>query len=910
MSSPPGLPAPATGQTQAPAQSSLPADVKAWRRDHYYEARRAGDPRLKEAVTFLGKKFSLKATGNEKSADQAATLLLKVLKGDLPPQEPAATAAPAAGGMSGYPGGMEPPTSGPPPSIAPPGMPGSGTEPPRTKRKVKKIVQEYSRQGTPTGETKEIEVEVDEPESTPPGMPGGYGGTANPTGGSRLTDDTIKAIVEAFWVNGGKVARESLAGILAGTVASDSDAAATKAVLEALLESGTPASEATLLTAITQPDSIRPKPKTETSPSTGVATPPAGTVSPPDSSSMSPPSMTPPPPMSSDPSMMSSGYPGMGGMQGGKLSAADLQTLALAVAKPIAKQEFRVKLATALTEKKTAEEFRGALQRFLLDSNPENLAAQFILLKGDAIDAAAKATIGSYLTTYSSQALASLLGVPTLSLKGQQGAAAGAPVPMSGMPPSGPDAAMSSPPSIVPPTDASTPTPYMPPSSSYPGMGPGSTGAPQGISAIELAKQYAKDPDLAYRVGSQLWGGDFVGLVTSQLDEAPSLAAGASKIVLASTMPTDAVRAKLYEAIEKHWQEGPAALQAAGLGGAVLNDPGLLAIFKSLPRRDASQDRLTPLQMRARERRSSQGGAGGDPGTGAGQPGADDTRSRKKFGAKKPKAGEAAEPAAPAASQPMSGQPTPGQGVPGQQGGKSAEYLWMDASETLARAMCEQYAAAAKAAAEKGINVDKESRPIELPATANVTAEYHLDWPKGLAQPGALSSASPSVMTVHYVRLEQETSPVKIFGYFKRRMMRPVEHPATTGYWMESFRPLPKSDRKLSVDVLVTRKADLAPKQPGAAATPGVLGMPGAPGAPDAGAAPPSSGPYGAAGQQPGQRERTEWAEKNEVSELVVEILTVEVKSPSPPDEQAGAEDEEEGGSEKTPGKSKARTIE
>jgi len=890
MSSPPGLPGPATGQTQAPAQSSLPADVKAWRRDHYYEARRVGDPRLKEAVTFLGKKFSLKATGNEKSADQAATLLLKVLKGDLPPQE---AAAPASSGASYAPPGM-------PSSSSPSTEPSSGSVPPP---------------GVPSGPTPPPDMSTPPPgmpmESGYPGMPGGGVGVGQV---KPLDADTIKAVVGALWVNGGKVAKESLAGILAGTVASDSDVAATKAVLESLLESGTPASEAALLTAITQPDSIRPKPKTGTSPSTGIAPPSGEPVSSPDSSSMSPPSMTPPPPMPSDPAMMSSGYPGMGGMQGGKLSAADLQTLALAVAKPIAKQEFRVKLATALTEKRTAEEFRGALLRFLLDPNPENLAAQFLLLKGDAIDAAAKATIGSYLTTYSSQALASLLGVPTLSLKGSQGVAAGFPGPMSGMPPSGPDAAMSSPPSIVPPTDASAP-PSMPPSSpypgtsEYPGMGSGSTGASQGISIIELAKQYAKDPELAYRVGSQLWGGDFVALVTSQLDEIPSLGAGASKIVLASTMPTDAVRAKLYEAIQKHWQEGPAALQAAGLGGAVLNDPGLLAIFKSLPRRDVSQDRLTPLQMRARERRSSQG-AGGDPGAGGGQPGADDTKGRKKFGAKKPKVGEAAaEPAAPAAGQPISGQPMPGQGAPGPQSGKSAEYLWMNASESLARAMCEQYAAAAKAAAEKGISVDQKSRPIELPAAANVTAEYHLDWPKGLAQPDGLSGASPSAMTVHYVRLEQESSPVKIFGYFKRRIMRPVEHPATTGYWMESFRPLPKSDRKLSVDVLVTRKADLVAKQPGAAATPGALGMPGAPGAPDAGAGPASSGPYGAAGQQPGQRQQTEWAEKNEVSELVVEILTVEVKSPSPPEERPDADDEE-GGSEKTPGKSKSRTIE
>jgi len=244
----------------------------------------------------------------------------------------------------------------------------------------------------------------------------------------------------------------------------------------------------------------------------------------------------------------------------------------------------------------------------------------------------------------------------------------------------------------------------------------------------------------------------------------------------------------------------------------------------------------------------------------------------------------------------------------------------MDASESLVRAMCEQYAVAAKAAARKGVTIDENSRPLELPRGANVTAEYHLDWPKGLAQPNGLAGVSPDAMTVHYVRLEQESSPTKIFGYFRRRIMRPVEHPATTGYWMESFRPLPKSDRKLSVDILVTRKEDLSKKEAGAAGMPGAPGMPPAGATPAPGGPPPGAplgpGPYGF--QQPGQRDRSDRAEKNLVGELVVEILTVEVKSPSPIADRPGADDDEEAepektkGSEKTPGKakSKATTIE
>ena len=929
---PTGMPMPTMGQPQAAPQSNLPSDVKKWRRDDYYQARREGDPRLKDAVKYLGKKFSLKSTNNAKTADQAGTLLVRLLKGNLP--KPAAAEGAAAAGTSsaspGMPSSAMPSSPDMPSSAMPsPGMSPSSTPPPSM--------------GPPSPSP-------DMGYSGYPGMPGsGMGeGQVKP-----LAPDTLKAIVEALAVNGGKVAKEALSGVLAGTVTSDSDSVATHAALECLLKYRTAESEATLLTAITAPDSIRPKPKTDAKqPATG-STQPAGAYMPPDPT-MNPPAMGPQPGMtptdssSSYPGMPSPMYPGMGmpgGMQG-KLSAADLQTLALAVASPTATEGFRVQVASALAGKKPAAEFRGALQRFLLAPNPENLAAQFVLLRSDAIDAAAKATIGSYLTTFSSQALVALLGIPIQSLKRYEGAAqapgaaAGYPGPTSAMPYSG--AAGASPPaSPMPPPEASvmgpdpsSSSPY-PGMAGYPGMGPSSgTGAPQGLSVLDLAKQYAKDPDLAYRVGGHLWGKEFVGLMTSQLDGVQSLASGAPQVVLATTIPTDEIRAKLYQSLEMRWREGPAALVAAGLAGAVVSDPGLLAIVKSLPRRDVDQDRLTPLQQRSRERRSGQGGAagaGGDAGFGQpGQPGTDDAKSRKtKFGAKKAKGGQAppADAAAPLpgppmagppdGSQPMPGQPMPGQGLPGQQGGKSAEYLWMDVSELLVRAMCEQYAAAAKAAAQKGLTVDEDSRPIELPAKANVTAEYHLDWPKGLAQPNALSGVSPDAMTVHYVRLEQESSPVKIFAYFKRQIIRPVEHPATTGYWMESFRPLPRSDRKLSVDILVTRKEAAAKTQAGAQGAPAAGGYPAPAGMPS------SSGPYGAGApagaQQPGQRDRsTDWAQKNEVSELVVEILTVEVKSPSPIAERPGADEGEEpepekaGASEKTPGKakSKATTIE
>ena len=106
----------------------LPEEVSEWVRDDYYQARRARDPRLPEAVAYLGEHFA----GTE-NADEAAVLLTNLLKKSEEP-EPKRAAGPPSGypGMgpgampSGYPGPEGgPPTGYPGPEGGPPtGYPG------------------------------------------------------------------------------------------------------------------------------------------------------------------------------------------------------------------------------------------------------------------------------------------------------------------------------------------------------------------------------------------------------------------------------------------------------------------------------------------------------------------------------------------------------------------------------------------------------------------------------------------------------------------------------------------------------------------------------------------------------------------------------------------------------------------
>lgn len=451
------------------------------------------------------------------------------------------------------------------------------------------------------------------------------------------------------------------------------------------------------------------------------------------------------------------------------------------------------------------------------------------------------------------------------------------------------------------------------PGGAYPGMpgAPGGTaGLPSGLSVVELAKQYAKDPELAYRVGRQLWGSVFLPLALEKLDALPSLQKGAAEIMLASTVPLDSVRARLHQVLMNHHAEGPKPLEAAGLGGVVITDPGLLVVVKALPRKDLEPEKMTALQ---RYRRGAGQGAGAtmpagqDPKKGKG--------AAKKGAAAKPRPGEAGSEAPGIATPggPMAGPDGSAAFMGGQQTGQAPEYQWMDASEKLARAMCEWFAAAAAAAAKKGVEVSEDVRPIEIPASANVVAEYHFSWPKDLAKADGLTGVSPDPMMIHYIRMEQKTSPRKVFAYFRtgNRILRPAEHPVANGFWMESFRPVPGTDRQRSVDIFISKKELAAKEKPSdvSGGMPGMAGPGGYPGMPGPGEG--MSGPPGVpgpGGMQPGQRDP---AEKDEVGDLVVEILAVEVKSPAPMPDRAPADgDEGKEGAAPAKGKSKVTTVE
>lgn|GEM_PF-738499 len=881
-SAPPTMPGQAGQKVE-----DLPDDVTLWRKKDYYNARRVGDPRLTAAVTYLGEHFARMTSGSRN--ERAAVLLTRLLA--LEQSKGADRGGGASGPPSGYPGmtgssgGSSGPSSGGYPGSSPGGSyPGSSSG------------------GSYPGSS--------------PGGPGMYGpGSSGPAQPARpLSPEVIAAILDALAVNGSKPAWKTITEVLAGTFNSDSDRLAAEAALRALLTHLTTEGENLLLAILVAPEKVRAK-----GPGEGSGAGSRSPYSPSSGDSASYPGSSYPGssypgssyPGSSYPGSSYPGsgtYPGSGGYGGqGRFTATELQMRALALVEQLAPESFRTKVAKYYVDARTRAEHRGLLGRLLLASNPQNVSAQVLLHASPATDKEARATIERNFVSYSSGTLSMLLGVRFQPQVPQAGSGSGRgsgypgsggypssyPPPGSGMRPGGPSPENDDDGPSRSPTDSPygpQPSPYGAQSDTtggtmtYPGMVPGTQGTgygPRGPRGGLGRFGMGLDLDTSCRVAQQLWGAQFTTSLVAEFDQIDSLQQDAPRILLASTIPTDAVRAKLYQTLRHYHSDGPQALEDAGLGTAVFSDPGFLVVLKAMPRKDFTTKETPTRIFRSRRRPQGnqpgyQGGPEGASGYGRGQP---------------PAGGYG------------SGQPYSGQG-PGQPKSKELdkpEYAWMAASEDLVRSMCDQFHVAGKP--RRGIGstpVDlSEGRPVEIPTGSEVIvlSEYHFEWPKSLADPGKLTGVPLDAMVVHYVRIQGRSTPAKLLSYFKRKLGGPAEHPADVGYWLESVRSVEDTDHKRSIDVLIARREE---RDAGKAARPGSGSPPGpympnygpqaraadsdeAPGRAPYGSYPGSSGGARRPGQ-PGEK-----AEKDVTGDLIIEVLSVEIKNPSPGEETAKA---------------------
>ncbi len=268
------------------------------------------------------------------------------------------------------------------------------------------------------------------------------------------------------------------------------------------------------------------------------------------------------------------------------------------------------------------------------------------------------------------------------------------------------------------------------------------------------------------RMSQLLWGQWFVGQLEQRLAKVDSLADHVELIMLGATIPVDSMRAAVYEAIKDHWKEGPDSLDSARPDGKLVVDPVLLLSIKALPRSEARDTTRTPS-------RSSS------------------ARSSKRGGRSKTSVSETL------------------------QEQEKTQQAWMQTSEAMVRTWCQRLHAesqnrveAARLAgktpqAGHAVESLKNRAGLQLHQDAKVTAEYHHVYPGALAS--QLAGLPPGPVSVDYVRVEEEGKGVAMSGYYRRQLGVRDIRTLEDGGWIDLVRTVPQTDRKRSIDVLITR---------------------------------------------------------------------------------------------------------
>ena len=751
----------------------LPEEISEWVKEHYYQARKDGDPRLVEAVVHLGEQFA-----GTPQADTAAQLLTNLLEKSEEPEPKAGAKRPPTGtpGMEEGMTGMEE------------GMP--AMEEDMAGMEADMAAMEESMPGMEDDQYGGMPPPGVEDEAGYSRMPGLRGGLR----GSGPNVELIHAVVNALGLNGSATAKQTLKQVVEGTFETDDNRTATLASLQTLVGYLCTEYEDILFRCLTTPDKLRPLGKVGQMGGMG-RTPYGG---------------SPGAAYGEESSMEDGGMYGRSGMGrpgSGPLTAEELQRQAFTCIAPTASEEFRAKIARHLANPQTPQEDLDLFGPYLRESHPDNLQAQMVLYFAPGMDTQTKETIEDNFLAYSSDALAGILGIPEeqraeaarrrerrqsrgpryAGMPGEPGmeesymeeedpgamademaeevnAEAGV-----GMPRPGVGGAPGR-------TRTGRPSRYDAQSASgRPSRHEGRQGAGAQQAEPEPDVFDPADPDLPYRLAQHMWGSEMTKLVENRLAQVGSLEGQAPLVLLASTMPVDSTRSSLHRLLQQHWKDGPGALESAGLFDHVISDPGFLALVKMLPRKAIEEPkRAVPTLSRLRNRR----GAGGQ-----------DDRRGAEDGA--PGAPGDMEMADPSRRMPGAGR---GQGKP-----QEPDLAWMTASEELLRVVCERLLAAAQAT---GGGQAGEGLPFEVRDDALVTAELHLDWPGG--QPDKLSGVSLGQMKLHYLRAECQTKISTLESYYKRQLGSPDVRPVQDGSWIDSVQSVPDTNVKRSIDLLLT----------------------------------------------------------------------------------------------------------
>lgn len=559
----------------------------------------------------------------------------------------------------------------------------------------------------------------------------------------QLDQQALEVAVWGIVMNATPESREIVLKVLSGQIDTGADRAATDTALKALAALPTPQNEAVLLAAVITPEKFRP-------PQPGEAKPPAI------------------PGFGPMPGPGPGAMPGYGPATGEKVTAASLRQTAFELVKANASASLREKLAQHLVNPQTPLADVELLGAFLKEPHPANLGAQLLFFGAPDTREDTRQKLLEYFLKYSSDSMGMLLGVTAGQQVGQPGMMGPSyPSEMPGMP------------GLMP---GAMPGPGYE-SGLGPGMGPGQPGGQPSAKP---------DPDLPYRIASQIWGPAFSGFVEAALAQLDSFERQPQVPLLASTVPTPSMRFKLHEALKARWNDGPAPLEKAGFPGQVVYDPATLVTLKLLPR--------------AKTLKSGAATPGVYPGPG--------------------------HPGVGATPRPAAGTPT----MREKEQREQTEQEWLRVSSDVVNVLCQRFQQAGLREIE--IARQERRRPDFTKALKDLPLELHEAQltPKPsyrMVLPGEagkkVSGAAVAPTLIHYVRLEHKEKLSKVVNHYKGLLRTRRVHETPQSVWIDACREGRSQELLRSIDVLITRAQSAqpgmghvpqpgvpAPKRPGA----------------------------------------------------------------------------------------------
>lgn len=766
---PPGPPAspPAKPAEQKP-KVELPEDFAQWEEEHFKQARKEGGEKLLKAVHWLGHE----APDKERAAEILTALIKKLPPEEAPKPKPQPSPYP---GAESYPGSS--------PEMYAETYPGPGY----------------------------------------PGYPGAPGGPGQ-RGPTKADLELIHAICDALGANGTARADQTFRDLLEAKIETDNDRVAQQATLEALVRYLNPAREELIFAVLTTPEKFRP-----VDPQAVRRTRPGYGASPGYPGDME---YGPSPPAEYGP-----GYPGAPGMAAGQkpMSAQELQEAAFQLIRPVASEEFRVRLARHVINPKTPQEDFELFLPYLLEDDARNLSAQMELLAHLAEDPNVRKVVETVAIDLSSRAMAEVLGIPRdlvdemqalsrLRLPGGQRGpgmpgyseygpgygmeAASPPGPM------GPTGPMEAPGAGRPSRTAQT-RPTRVGAADQPGMGPRGAAQPQ-VTILRLSDLGSLDSRLLLSLAGKIWSPQGAAFVEKQLGSARSLKENANAVVFASTIPVESVRRSLTRVLRTSWEEGPDALEQAGILESVVFSPGYLLALKELPRKlpDMKAQAGAPGGVRpslGRLRGPRRPGPGG-PGPGPGQPGMPGRMPEGPGfppGREGPMGPEEMMPGGPGTVQPGMGRPT--RVIPGAEQASPkdrAAMAWALHLLDALRATNERLYEASRTLGGGGFSLSpgeeeaagKESA-YRMPPNAKLLGHYEIDLGKAVAE--KVPGVSGETFKIKYWRLEDTTAPRTILGFFRRIWGEGEEREYGGIYWVEMRLPAQEGAGARVVDILI-----------------------------------------------------------------------------------------------------------